>query len=43
VDSLCGSFATIFGGFFSVTEEFSEKEKHALFRDNAIRIYGMNA
>ena len=42
VDSLCGSFSTIFDGFASITRDFSEPEKRALFHDNAIRIYGMN-
>jgi predicted TIM-barrel fold metal-dependent hydrolase len=43
VDSLCGDFTTIFNGFASITRDFSETEKRALFHDNAIRIYGMNA
>jgi predicted TIM-barrel fold metal-dependent hydrolase len=43
VDSLCASFATIFDGFLSMTKDFPESERAALFRDNAIRIYRMNA
>jgi predicted TIM-barrel fold metal-dependent hydrolase len=43
VDSLCATFATIFDGFASITSAFSKTEKSALFHDNAIRIYGMNA
>ena len=42
VDSLCGSFSTIFNGFASITRDFSETEKRALFHDNAIRVYGMS-
>jgi predicted TIM-barrel fold metal-dependent hydrolase len=42
VDSLCGSFATIFGGFREIVKSFKEEEQKALFHDNAIRIYGMN-
>jgi predicted TIM-barrel fold metal-dependent hydrolase len=43
VDGLCGTFRTIFDGFFSITAGFSERERKALFHDNAIRIYGMTA
>jgi predicted TIM-barrel fold metal-dependent hydrolase len=43
VDSLCANFATIFDGFASITSKFNKDEKSALFHDNAIRIYGMNA
>lgn len=39
VDSLCGSFADIFGGFDDITRGFSASERRALFRDNALRIY----
>ena len=38
VDSLCGTFSTIFDGFREIVGE-----NKALFHDNAIRIYGMNA
>ncbi len=41
VDSLCASFATIFGGFREIVRDFTAAEQRALFRDNAIRIYGM--
>ena len=37
VDSLCGSFGTIFNGFREIAGD-----NKALFHDNAIRIYGMN-
>lgn len=39
VDSLCGSFADIFGGFDQITREFTAAERRALFRDNALRTY----
>jgi predicted TIM-barrel fold metal-dependent hydrolase len=41
VDSLCASFTTIFGGFRAIVEDFSAEEQRALFRDNAVRIYGI--
>lgn len=43
VDGLCGSFATIYGGFDEITRDFSEAERRALFRDNALRIYRIEA
>jgi predicted TIM-barrel fold metal-dependent hydrolase len=39
VDGLCGRFADIFGGFDTITRDFSASERRALFRDNAMRIY----
>ena len=39
VDGLCGSFADIYGGFDTITRGFSESERGALFRDNALRTY----
>ena len=39
VDSLCASFRTIFDGFDAITADFSEHERRALFRDNALRLY----
>lgn len=39
VDSLCASFATIFGGFRDIVADLEPHEQKALFRDNAIRIY----
>jgi predicted TIM-barrel fold metal-dependent hydrolase len=39
VDSLCGSFADIFGGFDEITRGFTAAERRALFRENALRIY----
>ena len=41
VDSLCASFATIFGGFREIVSDFPAGVQRALFRDNAIRIYAM--
>ena len=41
VDSLCGSFDEIFGGFGEIVANFSPDEQDALFRRNAIRIYDM--
>lgn len=41
VDGLCGSFATIFNGFREMVKDM--KEQDGLFRNNAIRLYGMNA
>jgi len=43
VDGLCASFATIFGGFDDITRDFSLRERQALFRDNAVRLYRMDA
>ena len=39
VDSLCASFATIFDGFREIVSDVPLAHQHALFRDNAIRIY----
>jgi predicted TIM-barrel fold metal-dependent hydrolase len=39
VDRLVGSFSTIFSGFREITAGFSEAERDALFRANAMRIY----
>jgi predicted TIM-barrel fold metal-dependent hydrolase len=41
VDSLRMSFDEIFGGFDEATRALSAQERHALFRDNAVRIYRM--
>jgi predicted TIM-barrel fold metal-dependent hydrolase len=41
VDSLRGSFDTIFSGFDEFTRGFSTAERRALFHDNAVRIYRM--
>lgn len=41
VDSLCASFATIFGGFREIVRDLSAAEQRGLFVDNAIRIYAM--
>ena len=42
VDSLCASFPTIFAGFRAMVRDFTAGEQRALFRDNAIRIYGID-
>lgn len=39
VDGLIGSFDTIFTGFKSIVQDFSETDRKKLFHDNAIRIY----
>jgi predicted TIM-barrel fold metal-dependent hydrolase len=39
VDSLVGSFETIFSGFLDITKGFGDNERNAMFRDNARRIY----
>lgn len=43
VDGLCGSFQAIFNGFAEIVAPFPQAERHRLFRDNAIRIYGIGA
>lgn len=39
VDSLVASFATLFDGFMTITESFSEAERLKLFHDNARHYY----
>lgn len=39
VDSLVGSFRTIFDGFLAITADYSDPEREALFAGNAARIY----
>lgn len=39
VDSLVGSFETIFAGFDEITANFSQAERKAMFCENARRIY----
>jgi predicted TIM-barrel fold metal-dependent hydrolase len=41
VDSLCASFAEIYGGFREIVEDLSPLEQRSLFHDNAVRIYAM--
>ncbi len=41
VDSLCASFATIFGGFRGMVRDLSAAEQRGLFAGNAVRIYAM--
>ncbi len=43
VDGLCASFETMFRGFRSIVSSFRETEQRSLFRDNAVRLYGMTA
>jgi len=43
VDGLCGTFTTVFAGFDEITRGFSAAERRALFRDNALRIYRIDA
>ena len=40
-DCVRASFATIFDGFREIVHDLSAAERRALFRDNAIRLYGM--
>ncbi len=42
VDRLTASFATIFEGFDTITRDFTDTERRALFRDNAERLYRMD-
>jgi predicted TIM-barrel fold metal-dependent hydrolase len=39
VDSLVGSFRTIFSGFLDITSGFRDGERDAMFHGNAVRIY----
>lgn len=39
VDSLCASLTTIYTGFDQIVADFSERDRHAMFYDNAIRVY----
>ncbi|MBL8323678.1 MAG: amidohydrolase family protein [Rubrivivax sp.] len=39
VDGLCGTFAEILAGFDEVTRGFSDAERLAMFRGNALRVY----
>jgi predicted TIM-barrel fold metal-dependent hydrolase len=41
VDSLCGSFPTIFDGFQAIVADFTETEKEALFAGNARWFYSI--
>ena len=41
VDSLCATFATIFGGFQEIVRDMSGAEQRGLCHDNAVRIYAM--
>ena len=43
VDSLCGSFADIFGGFGAIVADLSASDREALFVGNAQRIYAIEA
>lgn len=39
VDHLVGSFATIFDGFLTATENFHDGDRRKMFHDNAVAIY----
>jgi predicted TIM-barrel fold metal-dependent hydrolase len=39
VDSLVGSFDTIFEGFYRITRRLSRTDRLRLFHDNAVRVY----
>ncbi|MEI7444641.1 MAG: amidohydrolase family protein [Burkholderiales bacterium] len=41
VDTLCGDWASILGGFRTILSSLSAHERHALFAGNANRIYDM--
>jgi len=41
VDSLCGRFDEIYGGFNDITSDFSDHDRRKLFHDNAARIYAI--
>jgi predicted TIM-barrel fold metal-dependent hydrolase len=43
VDGLCATFHDIYAAFVEFTGDFSEPEKRALFHDNAVRTYRMEA
>ena len=42
VDGLCGSFDTIYSGYSDATNDLAAADRHALFADNAARIYTLN-
>lgn len=42
VDSLCGSYQEIFGGFVEISENWSADEQKAAFIGNAVRIYSLD-
>jgi predicted TIM-barrel fold metal-dependent hydrolase len=41
VDGLAGSFATIFDGFLTATENFSDPDRRKMFHDNAMATYSL--
>ncbi len=43
VDSLVATFATIFGGFLTITDHFPPADRAKLFHGNAVRIYRIGA
>jgi predicted TIM-barrel fold metal-dependent hydrolase len=43
VDSLRHTFNEIFSTFDAITAAFPERERRALFHDNALRLYRMNS
>ncbi len=42
VDRLVGSFAQIYDGFLTATNDLTKKERNAVFHDNAVRVYRLN-
>jgi len=42
VDSLCGTFQTIYDGFLEATVDLSNRERQQVFHDTAIRIYRLD-
>lgn len=43
VDGLCADFETIFSGFEAITAALPAEDRQALFHDNALRIYRLDA
>ena len=41
VDGLCATFDDIYGGFDTITADFSSDDRRRLFHDNAVRIYAI--
>ncbi len=41
VDSLCGTFGAIYGGFERIVADFTADEQDALFVENALRLYAI--
>jgi predicted TIM-barrel fold metal-dependent hydrolase len=43
VDSLCGTFGEIYGGFDAITRDFADGERQQMFASNAMRTYAIPA